>query len=141
MNPNFPIYIVSKGRWESRLTSKALEFMNVPYKIIIEESEFNNYANVIDSKKILLLPKKYQDEYDSCDDLGYSKSKGPGAARNFAWDHSIYAGYKWHWVMDDNIDAFHRLNRNVKAKKRECGRTRENYMNTEIVKSGSIRLA
>jgi len=115
MNPQFPIYIVSKGRWESRLTSKALDVMNVPYKIIIEEQEFKEYSSVIDSKNILLLPKKYQDEYDTFDELGNSKSKGPGAARNFAWDHSIYLGHSWHWVMDDNIDAFHRLNRNIKA--------------------------
>lgn len=115
MNPVFPIYIVSKGRWESRLTSKALESMNVPYKIIIEEQESDHYSKVIDSKKILFLPKKYQDEYDTFDDLGYSKSKGPGPARNFAWDHSVLSGFKWHWVMDDNLDAFHRLNRNIKA--------------------------
>ena len=25
MNPEYPVYIISKGRWESRLTSKALE--------------------------------------------------------------------------------------------------------------------
>ena len=46
MNSNFPIYIVSKGRWESRLTSKALEFMKVDYKIIVEEFEFDNYSKV-----------------------------------------------------------------------------------------------
>ena len=89
--------------------------MNVPYKIIIEEQESDHYSKVIDSKKILFLPKKYQDEYDTFDDLGYSKSKGPGPARNFAWDHSVLSGFKWHWVMDDNLDAFHRLNRNIKA--------------------------
>ena len=41
MNPKYPIYIVSKGRWESRLTSKALERMNVPYRIIVEQDEFD----------------------------------------------------------------------------------------------------
>jgi hypothetical protein len=115
MNPRFPIYIVSKGRWQSRLTSKALERMNVPYKIIIEEQEYEKYQEVIDKNKILILPKKYQEEYDTFDDLAFTKSKGPGAARNFAWDHSISEGHSWHWVMDDNLDAFHRLNRNVKA--------------------------
>lgn len=115
MNPQFPIYIVSKGRWQSRLTSKALERMNVPYKIIIEEQEYEKYQEVIDKNKILILPKKYQDDYDTFDDLGYTKSKGPGAARNFAWEHSISEGHSWHWVMDDNLDAFHRLNRNIKA--------------------------
>ena len=115
MNPTFPIYIVSKGRWESRLTSKALEGMGVDYKIIIEQDELEKYASVIDRKKILILPKKYKDSYDTFDGLGDTKSLGPGPARNFAWDHSIQEGHKWHWVMDDNLDAFHRLNRNIKA--------------------------
>lgn len=115
MNPRFPIYIVSKGRWESRLTSKALEYMNVPYYIVVEEQEYDNYAKVINKEKILILDKKYQREYDTFDDLGMMKSVGPGAARNFAWEHSMANGHSWHWVMDDNLDAFHRMNRNIKA--------------------------
>ena len=112
MNPEYPIYIVSKGRWDTRLTSKALEKANIPYYIIIEKQEYQDYANVIDPKKILILPTEYQDKYDTCDDLGSSKSKGPGPARNYAWEHSIALGAKWHWVMDDNIKVFNRLNRN-----------------------------
>ena len=27
MNPKFPVYIISKGRWEARLTVKALEWV------------------------------------------------------------------------------------------------------------------
>lgn len=112
MKPNYPIYIVSKGRWESRLTAKSLEQMDVPYYIIVEQQEYDLYAAVIDPAKILVLPTKYLDEYDTFDDLGSTKSRGPGAARNFAWDHSISLGAKWHWVMDDNISGFCRLNRN-----------------------------
>tara|TARA_R100001443_G_scaffold1056_1_gene4150 strand:+ start:20874 stop:21740 length:867 start_codon:yes stop_codon:yes gene_type:complete len=113
MNPKYPLYIVSKGRADSRLTSKALEKMNVPYSIVIEEQEYDDYAKVIDEKKILVLDKKYQDEYDTCDDLGNTKSKGPGAARNFVWEHSIKLGYERHWVMDDNIERFLRMNKNL----------------------------
>jgi len=115
MNPKYPIYIVSKGRWNSRLTVRALESMNVPYKIVVEESEYVAYAKVVDNSKILILPKVYLDNYDTCDCLGDDKSKGPGAARNFCWDHALSTGTSRHWVMDDNLDAFHRLNRNVKA--------------------------
>lgn len=115
MNPDYPVYIVSKGRWETRLTSKALERMKVPYHIVVEEQEYDNYAAVIDPKKILILPTSYLDNYDTCDDLGRTKSIGRGAARNFAWDHSITNGATKHWVMDDNLDAFHRLNRNMKV--------------------------
>ena len=114
MNPQFPIYIPSKKRWHSRLTIKSLEYMNVPFSVIVEADECDDYAKVVDKSKILILPQKYLDEYDTFDDLGFSKSKGPGAARNFAWDHSIEKGFKFHWVMDDNLDAFHRLNRNDK---------------------------
>ena len=110
MNPKYPLYIVSKGRWESRKTSNALEKMNVPYYIVVEEQEFGQYASVISEDKILILDKQYQRDYDTCDDLGDTKSKGPGAARNFCWQHSIDKGYDWHWVMDDNIINFRRLN-------------------------------
>lgn len=114
-NPNFPLYIVSKGRADSRLTSKSLEMMGVPYFIVIEEQEYKQYSAVINKKKILILDKKYQEQYDTFDNLGSTKSKGPGPARNFAWDHSISEGQKWHWVMDDNINGFYRLNRNLKV--------------------------
>lgn len=114
MNPQFPVYIVSKGRWESRLTSKYLEAMGIPYLVVIERQEFEQYAAVIDPAKILILDPRYQAEYDTFDDLGDTKSKGPGAARNFAWDHAIASGATWHWVMDDNIRGFYRFNRNMK---------------------------
>lgn len=107
--PRFPIYIVSKGRWESRLTSRALEDMGVDYRIVVEEQERDEYAKVIDPARVLVLDPRFQDEYDTCDDLGRTKSIGPGAARNFAWQHSIEEGHDWHWVMDDNIRAFYRL--------------------------------
>lgn len=115
MNPKHPIYIPSKGRADTRLTSKALENMGVPYYIVIEEQEYDAYSAVIDKEKILILDRKYQDEYDTCDDLGYTKSKGPGPARNFIWDHAISIGAEYHWTMDDNIDVFIRLNNNLKV--------------------------
>jgi hypothetical protein len=59
-----------------------------------------------------VLDKRYQRDYDTFDTLGDTKSKGPGAARNFAWEHSMALGFKWHWVMDDNIRHFYRLHQN-----------------------------
>tara|TARA_R100000963_G_scaffold31202_1_gene22551 strand:+ start:489 stop:1352 length:864 start_codon:yes stop_codon:yes gene_type:complete len=116
MNPKYPLYIVSKGRAASRLTSKALEKMQVPYYIVIEQSDYKDYAEVIDKKKILILNEKYIDEYEVLDNLRRSKSTGPGAARNFVWEHSKESGFAFHWVMDDNITAFYRLNNNLKIK-------------------------
>tara|TARA_R100001530_G_scaffold104276_3_gene72615 strand:+ start:7771 stop:8637 length:867 start_codon:yes stop_codon:yes gene_type:complete len=111
MNSKYPIYIVSKGRWETRFTSKALDSMNQPYYMVIEPEEYEEYAKVINPEQILLLPQKYHDEYDPCTEEEW-KSNGPGAARNFAWEHSIENGFARHWVMDDNIRSFKRLNGN-----------------------------
>ena len=102
MNPRYPVYVISKGRWESRLTSKALEKMNVPYYIVVEPQEYDEYAAVIDPKKILTLPFS---------NLG----QGGIPARNWVWEHSISIGAKRHWIMDDNIRSFMRLNRNLKV--------------------------
>ena len=115
MNPNFPVYIVSKGRHDSRITVRHLEHMRVPYFIIVEAQEFESYASVIDRDKVLVLDPAYQRTYDTFDDLGDRKSKGPGPARNFAWDHALAHGRTWHWVMDDNIQGFFRFNHNLKV--------------------------
>lgn len=95
----YPVYIISKGRWESRLTSKALENIGVPYHIVIEPQEYKEYAKVIDPKKILVLPFS---------NLG----QGGIPARNWVWKHSISIGAKKHWILDDNIRYFYRSYRN-----------------------------
>lgn len=114
--PQFPIYIVSKGRYKQRITPRALELIGVPYHIIVEEQEYNLYAEHIDKKKILVLDDKFKRDYDLLDDLGLTKSTGPGPARNFAWEHSISTGHEWHTVMDDNIAHFERLYHNMKIR-------------------------
>ena len=110
--PKYPIYIVSKTRWSVRLTSDSLIEMGIKHYMIVEESQYEQYKQHTDPEwvTLLILPQKYLDEYDTCDDLGATKSKGPGAARNFAWDHSISIGAKRHWVMDDNQKRFFRSN-------------------------------
>ena len=107
MKTKYPIYIISKGRAESRLTSKALEFMQTPYRIVIEEQEFDDYNKYIDADKILVLPFS---------NLG----QGSIPARNWVFQHSIAEGHKRHWILDDNIDGFIRLNRNKKIKVDSC---------------------
>lgn len=102
-NPKYPIYIISKGRYDSRLTSRTLEAMNVPYHIVIEPQEYDQYAAVIDPKKILVLPFS---------NLGL----GSIPARNWVWEHSISIGADRHWIMDDNIRYFYRYNNNLKIR-------------------------
>ena len=40
----YPIYIVSKGRWDKRLTADSLEEMKAEYWMIVEEQELEQYA-------------------------------------------------------------------------------------------------
>lgn len=116
----YPIYIVSKSRYKNGLTWKALDRMGLKYFIICEIHEAALYKENTNGE-ILVLPSRYLNNYDTCDDVT-NKSKGPGAARNFAIDHSKENGFKRHWVLDDNLDAFHYLNRNEKLEV-ECGST------------------
>jgi hypothetical protein len=102
MPPRYPLYVISKGRWESRFTSKALEAMGTPYRIVVEPQEFDHYAEVIDPAKILTLPFS---------NLG----QGSIPARNWVWRHSIEEGHDRHWIIDDNIAGFYRFNRNLKT--------------------------
>lgn len=114
MNPKYPIYVISKGRWNYPYTSNWLDKMGVPHRIVVEKQEYKNYTEKLGKNKLLILDEKYKDEYDTCDDLGDLKGKGPGPARNFVWDHALSKGSERHWVMDDNIRFFCRLNRNIK---------------------------
>jgi hypothetical protein len=101
VTPRYPVYIISKGRSETRLTARALDAMHVPYSIVIEPQEYEQYAAVINPTKILVLPFS---------NLG----RGSIPARNWVWEHSRALGAARHWILDDNIQAFYRLNQNAK---------------------------
>jgi hypothetical protein len=118
--PRFPLYIVSKGRHEYMVTSRVLSSIGVEHSIVVEPKEVEAYEAAVRDRGLLArvvpLDMTYKSKYETCDDLGLSRSTGPGPARNFAWDHSIASGHEWHWVMDDNIRSFRRLNKNEKVK-------------------------
>lgn len=116
MNPRYPVYIISKGRWSRRPTSNILESMQVPYSIVVEKQEYDNYCEVVDKNKVLILPDEYIDNYDTFWSRDTDKRYGPGAARNFCWEDSIKKGFDWHWVMDDNIESIERFNHNMKVR-------------------------
>jgi len=99
----YPIYILSKGRSESRLTMKTLDDMNVNYKVVIEPQEYKDYNKYISEDKLLILPNEY-----------LNKNQGGIPARNFIWEHSVKNKYGCHWVIDDNIEGFFRWNQNIK---------------------------
>ena len=118
MKPQFPLYIPSKGRFEYMITSKALTEMGVFHNIVVEPHEVQKYKDAVKQfgllTNVIELDMSYKGKYELCDSLGLSKTTGSGPARNFIWDHSIKSGHPWHWIMDDNIKGFLRMNRNVR---------------------------
>lgn len=108
-NPKYPVYIISKGRHESMLTSRSLTRMKVHHYIAIEPQDEKNYEKALDNFNlrdyVTLLIAPFSNHGD-----------GPGRARNWCWDHSISIGEEKHWVLDDNIHDFYRLNRNKRIR-------------------------
>lgn len=101
MNPRWPIFIPSKGRADSRLTSKALDALGVPYLCVVEPQEADAYSEAMGgASKLLVLP---------------FRDRGLVATRNWIWDYAAELGTPYFWTMDDNIKAFFRLNRNLKV--------------------------
>jgi hypothetical protein len=105
MNPRFPVYIISKGRWSRRQTSRTLDEIGCPYKIVVEPSEYDEYAKVIDTDKIIKLPEDFS-----------KQGSGSIPVRNWVWEHSIDNGDDYHWILDDNIESVERFNYNMKVK-------------------------
>lgn len=99
-NPRYPVFIPSKGRWESRYTVKSLDRIGVPYTVFVEAQEFDNYASVIDSQRIHVLPHR---------------DKGLVVTRNYIWDYAESLGLPRYWTIDDNIMNFFRFNDNLKV--------------------------
>ena len=108
-NPEHPVYIISKGRHESMITSRSLSKIGVPHYIAIEPQDLENYEKALDKFNIrewvTLLVAPFSNHGD-----------GPGRARNWCWDHAISIGAEKHWVMDDNIADFYRWHKNKRIR-------------------------
>lgn len=112
MEPRFPIYIPSKSRAEIATTPRFLDKINLPYKLVIEEQQFEEYNKFFSKEKLLILDPIYKKTFNPLMEMPEDKSLGAGPSRNFIWDHSISEGHEWHWTMDDNILLFAILNKN-----------------------------
>lgn len=130
-NPKHPVYIVSKGRSDSMVTSRSLARMRVPHFIAIEPQDYTAYDEALDKFNIrgyvTLLVLPFSNHGD-----------GPGRARNWCREHSIAMDDEYHWVLDDNIADFYRLNKNKRyrvesgAMFRACEDFIERYENVPV---------
>jgi hypothetical protein len=108
--PQYPIYVLSKGRYEKRLTADALNEMGCPFYLLIEDCE----------KELYKSSEKYPTNYLIMPPELDNKGCGSITARNFAWAHSEGDGdhpqFDKHWVMDDNMNGFFRFHKNQRIK-------------------------
>lgn len=100
MNPRYPVFVPTRGRWESRLTIRAFENIGIPYTAVVEAQQYDQYAAVVDPSKLLVLP--HQD-------------KGLVVTRNWIWDYAQSLGVERFWTFDDNIEGLWRWNKNSKV--------------------------
>lgn len=102
--PRFPVYIPTRGRPDKQLTAKKLLAIGIRPTLVVEDAEYDVYANANPECLVLVWPQRYMDEYERTPELDPHPTTG--AAHNFAWDHSREAGFSHHWIMDDNIQGF-----------------------------------
>ena len=86
----YPVYIISKGRYDKTLTADNFEKSGVNYLIAVEPQEAEMYSKKLGKNRVLVLPFT---------NLGL----GSYPARNYCWEHAKSNGYKYHWLFDDNI--------------------------------------
>lgn len=101
--PRYPLYIISKGRYERTITADALDNLGLTYNMVVEPQEYDLYKKKIPHQRILSLPEG-------------NHGKGSGPARNWLWEHSISEGHERHWVIDDNIFEFWRYHKNQRIR-------------------------
>ena len=101
MKTKYPVYIVSKGRWENPMTANCFLKYGLDFKILVEPQEYDHYCASVGEEYVQALPFS---------NLGV----GSYPARNEAWKDAIDQGYERHWVFDDNIRAFRRLHKGMR---------------------------
>lgn len=98
-SPRYPIYIPSKGRASRPLTINRLTEMGADFRVVVEPCDEESYREVVPKERLLVLP---------FENLG----QGSIPARNWIWDHALANGAERHWIIDDNIWRFYRMNYN-----------------------------
>ena len=108
----YHIYIISKGRYEKKLTYDSLVEMGCEnFSIVIEEDEVDKYIeHNTELSKIIIFTNEEKQKY---------LDKGQGGSipvRNFVYEYSKSKGEDKHWIVDDNIKGFYRFYQNQKHK-------------------------
>ncbi len=102
MKPKYPIFIPTKGRYETPYTIRAFEDIGAAFSIVVQPQEYDAYAAIVKyPTQIIVLPESIQ---------------GLVPTRNWIWDHAQGLGVPYFWTFDDNIKCFHRLHENKRIR-------------------------
>lgn len=87
----YPIYIPSRHRFDKPITTKVFDDDNIPYRILVEPHDYDNYRARYDDDQLIRLPKDNQ---------------GIAYVRNYALEHARDTGHDYFWMFDDDIRSF-----------------------------------
>ena len=112
----FPIFIPSKGRADQCLTAELLKEDGIPFMIVVEPQEYEEYNTIYEQDELLLLDEN---------------NLGLGYSRYFIKNYAKEKGYDYHWQIDDNVKRFmvRRNNKNIQANPKLVLSRAERYIN------------
>tara|TARA_B100001250_G_C19817272_1_gene799328 strand:- start:4552 stop:5439 length:888 start_codon:yes stop_codon:yes gene_type:complete len=99
--PKYPIYIPTKGRWETPFTIRAFQKDEVPIYVVVQPQELEEYEKHCSSPTTTFLTLPFSNPVDK-----EGNPCGLLSTRNWIMDHSLELGATRHWQFDDNQDKF-----------------------------------
>jgi len=99
--PNkYPIFILSYRRPDEQKTHAYLDWIGLPYQVVIEPEDLEDYALYIDRSKLVVMPPSWKAKQ-------LAMGNGGGIpARNYILQLAHEMGAERHWVLDDNIHNY-----------------------------------
>ena len=91
--PSYPVYVPSKGRWDSAFTARFLRKDGTPFHFVVEPQEEEAYREAMPWAEFLVLPHTDQ---------------GLHVTRCWIQQHAIDQGHARHWQLDDNMRVMRR---------------------------------
>ncbi len=84
----YPIYIPSKGRADNNPTATLCITEKIPFHLVVEPQDADDYIAAFGKDNCLVMEEN---------------NKALAHARRWCKRHSIAAGDKWHWQIDDDM--------------------------------------
>lgn len=87
----FPVFIPTRGRWDTIAVTKPLDAARINYTLVVEPQEEDAYRRRFPEAEMLVLAES---------------ARGPWFARQSILDYCRDNGLAWCWMLDDNIKGF-----------------------------------